>query len=69
MKYILINENGNGYYCGCCRKTWQSHDITEFDSDEDCKTHIKTHNELPSTDHDSTITEAYQMFGDGLQVY
>lgn len=71
MKYMLIMENGNGYHCGCCRRTWESHDIQEFDSDEACKQYIENYNKSYTENqwnNDSVITDAYQMFGNGEKI-
>ena len=70
-KYMLILENGNGYHCGCCRRTSDSHEIQEFENDDACKDYIKNYNEAYAKDrwdNDSIVTAAHQMFGEGNQI-
>lgn len=69
MKYLLIFENGNGYSCNCCRRTWINTDTLEFENDEDAKTYIETHNkqnDITSDDHDSLITACYPISGETI---
>lgn len=67
MKYLIITEDGNGYHCGCCRRTWQSHETMEFGSEQELKEYIERHNKLYDEnryDNDSRIVEVYKLADD-----
>lgn len=61
--YIIIYEKGNGYHCGCCRRTYTETDTMEFESDADAKAYAEVHNENNKTnrDQDSEITSIYAL--------
>lgn len=33
--YLFIYEKGNGYHCQCCRQTWLTTDVNEFNTDQE----------------------------------
>lgn len=69
MTYLIEKENGNGYTCGCCRRTNVYTDTMEFDSDEDAKAYVERYNanyDRSSDDHDSRITACYPLSGGSL---
>jgi hypothetical protein len=72
MKYMFVYENGNGYHCGCCRRTSEAHDTQEFENDEACLKYVESYNKGYSNnrwDNDSRVEEVHQMFGEGKQIY
>ena len=36
-KYLVIKSVGNGYFCGCCRRTDNDHEVMEFENDQEAK--------------------------------
>ena len=56
--YLVILERGNDYRCGCCRRTWQIHDIHEFDGDEEIQAYVKQTNE---SEDDVTVEAIYEL--------
>ncbi len=71
MKYMIIQERGNGYHCGCCRRTYEGHEIMEFDNDEECKSYVESSNKSNYEDRwnmDCQIVEVHQMFGESKQI-
>lgn len=69
MKYMMIYEQGNGYFCGCCRRTYQDHETMEFENDEACLEYVKTYNGDNTRETDCVVEEVHQMFGEGNQIY
>lgn len=61
MKHYLITyENGNEYFCHCCRQTWKVSETMEFESEEELKTYIDNYNKDWKT-NDSRIVTAYEL--------
>ena len=67
MKYLILTREGNGYHCSCCRRTWETHETMEFDSDDKLKEYIKNWNDgynETRLENDSKIIKAYQLMND-----
>lgn len=56
--YLIIIETGNGYYCGCCRRTDQRHEVQIFESDEEAKAYA---NRLSCGSDDQRVLEIYRL--------
>lgn len=59
--YLIIYENGNGYRCGCCRRTWTAIETMEFENDEEAKEYKETYNKNNDADKDSEIENIYAL--------
>lgn len=59
--YLIIYENGNGYYCNCCRKTWITTSTMEFKNDEEAKSFVESYNKNNDRGKDSEITAIYPL--------
>ena len=56
--YLIVYENGNGYHCGCCRRTWTNIEILQFESPEAAGEHASRVN---ANDDDIRVTAIYHL--------
>lgn len=57
--YLIQYEEGNGYYCNCCRSTWRVDEVLEFESDDKAKEYCDNYNKSKTPDRDSEIIGVY----------
>lgn len=43
--YLLVYEQGNGYHCGCCRRTETTTEVMEIENDDTAKDYAKRIND------------------------
>jgi hypothetical protein len=60
MKYLFITEEGNGYFCNCCRRESTSEHTMDFESEEELTKYIESYNKDWKT-NDSRIIKAYKL--------
>lgn len=57
--YLVGYSNGNGYYCNCCRNTWETTEVLEFKNDEAAIQYAIKYNDEDTQDRDSKIFSIY----------
>lgn len=59
--YLLVYEQGNGYHCGCCRRTWTTTEVMEIENDDTAKEYAKRVNDSYDKEIDRVITAIYAL--------
>lgn len=59
--YLIVYEQGNGYHCGCCRRTWTTTEVMEIESDDTAKEYAKRVNDSYDRQIDRVITTIYAL--------
>lgn len=59
--YLIIYENGNGYFCSCCRNTWINTETKEFESDTEAKDFATSYNKQNDKERDSKVENIYAL--------
>lgn len=59
--YLFVYEQGNGYHCGCCRRTETTTEVIEIENDDTAKEYAKRINDSYDRQIDRVVIAVYAL--------